>query len=141
MKRLLHLFYLWLPPVFWMALIFFLSSRSSLPDFEDFDFAMKKSAHFTVYAILFLLFFRAFYAAHPEERFSFFRGFLCPAGAAVLYAISDEIHQAFVPFRTPALRDVMIDTAGVVTMGLVLWKWQSFRTALMRWGGGRRRVG
>ena len=32
----------------------------------------------------------------------------------VLYAISDEIHQGFIPGRTPQITDVMIDTMGVV---------------------------
>ena len=37
----------------------------------------------------------------------------------VLYASSDEIHQAFVPGRGPMLTDVLIDTSGVVT-GIIL---------------------
>ena len=42
-------------------------------------------------------------------------------GAAVLaYAVVDEVTQAFVPRRTPALDDWVADLVGVV-MGLALW--------------------
>ena len=37
----------------------------------------------------------------------------------IIYASSDEIHQAFVPGRGPMLTDVLIDTSGVVT-GIIL---------------------
>ena len=37
------------------------------------------------------------------------------------YAASDEIHQAFVPNRGPAVRDVMIDTSGGIFAMLVYY--------------------
>ena len=36
---------------------------------------------------------------------------LCMGGA---YAITDEIHQIFIPDRGPSVGDVLIDTSGVV---------------------------
>ena len=42
-----------------------------------------------------------------------------------IYAISDEIHQSFIPGRTPMVGDVMIDMCGVLA-GIVIvsfiWK-------------------
>ena len=35
----------------------------------------------------------------------------------VLYAISDEVHQMFVPGRGPGIKDVLIDSAGA-TVGI-----------------------
>ena len=32
----------------------------------------------------------------------------------VLYAISDEVHQSFVPGRGPSVQDVLIDSLGVI---------------------------
>ena len=32
----------------------------------------------------------------------------------VLYAISDEVHQVFVPDRTPMIQDVFIDSFGTI---------------------------
>lgn len=37
----------------------------------------------------------------------------------ILYATSDEIHQAFIPGRGPLFTDVLIDTMGV-TLGILL---------------------
>jgi VanZ family protein len=36
-----------------------------------------------------------------------------------LYACSDEIHQLFVPGREGAIRDVIIDTCGGITLVLI----------------------
>ena len=37
----------------------------------------------------------------------------------IIYACSDEIHQSFVPERSPMITDVMIDTMGVM-LGILL---------------------
>ena len=36
-------------------------------------------------------------------------------GAAALYAVTDEVHQYFVPGRSCELRDVLVDTSGALT--------------------------
>jgi hypothetical protein len=131
-NKVAALLYYWFPPIALMVLIFYLSSRSTLPDFESFDLAMKKGAHLTVYAVLYFLLFRAFYASRPEQ------GPLSPgtafyaAAIAVLYAISDEVHQSFVPFREATVRDVLIDTAGIALMGLIMRAKPGLFTRLLR---------
>ena len=71
------------------------------------ELIIRKCAHMTEYAILFLLMERAM-------RLSDFRR---PALSAffwsVLYASGDELHQAFTPDRGPSPVDVMIDSAGM----------------------------
>jgi VanZ family protein len=119
-----------------MALIYYLSSQSTLPDFDEFDFGVKKLAHFTVYALLYLFLFRAFHLSRRKERLST-PALLVSAVIAVLYAISDEIHQSFVPLRTAAVRDVIIDTAGILFMAAVIKKWQSFSTLMIEKTGWR----
>ena len=42
-------------------------------------------------------------------------------GFAVLYGVSDEWHQSFVPGRSPDARDVLADAAGALVAVLVLW--------------------
>ena len=37
----------------------------------------------------------------------------------IIYASSDEIHQSFVPERSPMITDVMIDTMGVM-LGILI---------------------
>jgi VanZ family protein len=38
---------------------------------------------------------------------------------AFLYAISDELHQSFVPGRTPSIGDVLIDGCGIILAVLI----------------------
>lgn len=34
-------------------------------------------------------------------------------GISIIYALSDELHQIFVPFRYPSIQDILIDTIGI----------------------------
>jgi VanZ family protein len=77
---------------------------------------IRKSAHFTEYFILSLLILRGIRAGRPGARFAW-------AFAAVVlvacYASLDEFHQYFVPGRTAAVGDVLIDTSGGIAAQLV----------------------
>ena len=48
---------------------------------------------------------------------------------STLYAVSDEVHQAFVPGRTVSLLDLGLDTLGILAVLAVLWKgrWRGIR--------------
>jgi VanZ family protein len=46
-------------------------------------------------------------------------GFTAPFFTGVLYAVSDEIHQLFVPGRAGQIRDVLIDACGVF-VGIII---------------------
>lgn len=77
-------------------------------------FIIRKSAHFSLYALLGFL---VSMAAGRRKLFS-----LTSAGVLIfcfLYAFSDEIHQSFVPGRSCEFRDMMIDTSGALTGMLV----------------------
>lgn len=124
----------WIVVILWMSFIFYLSHQTSsesgelssgvtaliqslietvLPasiqlDFSNFHFYIRKTAHFVIYFILGILVINAL-------RASSVIGFKSTAFALVIcffYAISDEIHQTFVPGRSGEVRDVIIDTAG-----------------------------
>ena len=75
-------------------------------------FLVRKAAHFTEYFILSLL---LFFALKGKNR----RGYLT-GGIAVLYAITDEIHQSLIPGRSGNVRDVLIDTGGVLLALMLL---------------------
>ena len=48
---------------------------------------------------------------------------------AVLYSISDEIHQLFIPGRSGELRDVLIDSSGAAVGALVIFLiWKLLKT-------------
>jgi VanZ family protein len=95
-----------------MGVIFALSATPSLASpFEPvYDFILRKLAHLTVFAVLTVLLFRAFrlHVASPTYAW------LLAMGVAVLYACSDEWHQTVVPGREGTIRDVVIDSFGVV---------------------------
>jgi len=69
---------------------------------------VRKAAHFTEFAILgFLVLVTLKKLKIP--RFPLISGLIC-----ILYAVSDEFHQKFVPGRYPSFGDVMIDVSGAV---------------------------
>ncbi len=83
---------------------------------------IRKCAHLTEYALLGLLLWRA--ARKPvrkDPRPWSWRHAAIAIGIVFLYAATDEIHQIFVPTRTPLVSDVFIDTSGAVIGMLVLW--------------------
>ncbi|HEX4746982.1 MAG TPA: VanZ family protein [Gaiellaceae bacterium] len=101
---------LWLPVVAWAALIF---GFSSVPDLGTglggWDLLLRKLAHAAEYAVLGALLVRA----TGRSGLAFALG--------TLYAVSDEVHQHFVPGRVGAPFDVAIDAIGVAA-GIVLWQ-------------------
>jgi VanZ family protein len=78
-------------------------------------FLVRKSAHFTEYLILGGLLFCLVDTYRVGRR----RRFWYPWGIGTLYAASDEFHQMFSDGRSPQLRDVCIDSAGVLTGVLI----------------------
>lgn len=98
----------YLPLILWMALIFILSNQPKIVRFEDkvIDFITGKIAHIIEYALLYILWFRAINNELTGKSWKM------PLFFTVIYAISDEIHQTFVPTREGKLRDVVIDTVG-----------------------------
>ena len=124
----------WLLVFLWMTIIFSFSSRPAtdsneqsyqvgrlvcsiiIPSFnempeteklaylENINFAVRKTAHMIEYAILGIL---LAIAMNNKRK---------PVALAIgiLYACTDEFHQLFVAGRSGQIRDVMIDSAGVL---------------------------
>ena len=80
---------------------------------EDLQFIVRKSAHFTAYAILGFLSWFALYGIKNKRRYIFAVSFV------LFYACTDEFHQHFVEGRSCELRDVLIDTGGGIVGALV----------------------
>jgi VanZ family protein len=81
---------------------------------------IRKCAHFTEYFIFSLLVLRGFRAGEKGTRL---RWALLTVLIVVGYASLDEFHQSFVPGRTPAVTDVLIDTTGGATAQFAVWLW------------------
>lgn len=105
----------WLPVAAYMALIFYLSSLphpdENLPKFL-FERLGDKLLHLVEYAILSVLCYRAFRRA--AGSFAARRAVVFTIMTVSLYGATDEVHQAFVPFRTASWLDWAADIAGGV---------------------------
>ena len=107
---------LWLPVLAWMGLIFYLSSQPDfpLPDTGWFDLVISSGAHAFVFGVLALLLARAL----GDRPYAWLAAF----GLAMLYALSDEFHQTFVPGRVADPWDLLFDALGAAA-GVGLWAW------------------
>jgi VanZ family protein len=128
----------WVPVIAWMLLIFAGStdvlsaehtSRFLVPFLRWLDpqitfatiaaihFTLRKIGHFTEYAILAVLMWRALrgtFTALSKGTITMATFFVTAA-----FAASDEFHQSFVPTRTASAHDVMIDCLGALTAVLL----------------------
>jgi len=102
-----HLVYHWLPLLIFAALIFYFSSRSTLPGFVSALPINDKILHLGEFFIFGLLIFRAFSTTKYEPIV-----YLVVILAAFLYGLFDEFHQLFVPGRVFSIFDLAADTLG-----------------------------
>jgi VanZ family protein len=135
----------WILVIGWMVLIFIFSSQVGEVSKENnkiviyvfnllgldlnsifgilSDFIVRKAAHFTEYFILYILLYRAISIKKNTD----IKSFIWAIVVVFLYACSDEIHQAFVPGRGPAFRDVLVDTCGGLTAFLITYICVTFK--------------
>jgi len=92
-----------LPAFFWMAIIFYFSGRQTTGIQGSYNerFIILKSFHLIEYAVLSILLFWGY----KNYKYTIF--------TAYLYAVTDEIHQRFVPGREGRIRDTFIDILGI----------------------------
>ena len=105
----------WLPALLLMAVIFYLSQRST-PPVATTDSSRAVVAHLVLFAGLALALYwplsgRGQVVAWLPAVLSF--------ALAVLYGVTDELHQAFVPERVASVVDLGIDAAGAL-IGVVV---------------------
>jgi VanZ family protein len=112
----LKLIVLWGPVLLVMALIFTASAQSDLP--APPGGISDKSEHALAYGALGAALVRAL-AGGRSSAMSLPRVLLA-AFLAALYGASDELHQRFVPNRTPDLLDLVADACGALAGALLL---------------------
>jgi VanZ family protein len=107
---------LWLPPFVLMGVIFALSAQPSLDSgLGVIDQVGRKLIHFTEYALLCFLWWRALKGVTNGRK-----AVLLAFVLASAYAITDEVHQTFVDGRHGAPVDWLIDSAGAAAAALRL---------------------
>ncbi len=123
----------WSLVIIWMIIIFFLSHQPAansnglstgitekivemlekiVPkiefEMENFNHIVRKSAHFFAYLLLGILVINGLRSSGLRG----YKGMWLALFISVLYAISDETHQLFVPGRSGQIKDVLIDSSG-----------------------------
>ena len=71
---------------------------------------IRKSAHAVIYFMLGILLTFSFADMNIKGFQPYIKAFL----TGVTYAVSDELHQVFIPGRGPSFKDVMLDSAGII---------------------------
>ena len=140
-KRRRYLLISWAAVLFWAGIIFWFSSQPAresahlsvgltkviasalgglIPagamDLGVADHLLRKTAHFLIYLVLGSLMLNGVRAKGISGR----KGFFIALGFCVLYALSDEFHQLFVPGRGAQLSDVLLDSLGAL-VGILLY--------------------
>lgn len=125
LKNMLQLLFRWVPVLLWAGLIYGLSSISDFasPFLSVADIVLRKFAHAFEFGVFTLLLIRAFHRSRPS--------FLAlSAIIAILYAISDELHQGTVAGRVATVHDVAVDTLGAAIVALTYAKMQQAKNKL-----------
>lgn len=133
----------WVPALAWMGVIFSLSAqpapesaslstglsdvlldavRNISPglktDPEAFNEALRTAAHFGIYHILGALLLPAVWLRwRKDAKWTI----LASLAIGAIYAVSDELHQLFVPGRGAQLTDVLVDASGALTGALLAY--------------------
>lgn len=139
------------PLLLWMVLIWFASTRqfSALntsqflrplilwifPNLSEsrvaaIHFVIRKTGHFTEYAVMGLLAARAYSTSAKEflEQHWWLVSFI----TLLAYALLDELHQSFVPERTASIYDSAIDVIGGITALFVFSLWRRRSTGVTK---------
>jgi VanZ family protein len=141
----------WLPVAVWASFIFLFSSGNfsssntsqvldpllhwilpgiSAHQMDLIHFFIRKFAHWAQYFILAALTLRALQSKAIAAWES--RHLIGTIVIVLIVASADELHQSFVPSRTAALGDVMIDLFGGTCGALWMYLWQGKKAARQR---------
>ncbi len=118
--------------IIWMIIIFIMSSFNgndssmqsnfivniisnifNIKNIELLSLIVRKLAHFSEYFILGILICRYINDINKLPSLTLLIG--------SIYALSDEIHQIYVPGRSFAIRDILIDTLGII-LSIIIYK-------------------
>jgi VanZ family protein len=113
MKKFLSIVPRWFPALLIILIIFSFSSqpKNNLPNFLDWDYFIKKASHMIGYGLLALSYFH--FLKYNKKQY--WLAWLM----AIIFSMTDEFHQSFVPGRGASVFDVLVfDNLGAV---VALW--------------------
>ena len=94
----------------------FISHIFNINNLELLSFMVRKIAHFSEYLILGILI------------YNYCLKFNLSTLICLLYAISDEVHQIFIPGRSCQIRDIIIDLLGALCGILIIYLYNKRKT-------------
>ena len=107
----------WLPATIWMVFIFVMSSQEQFPKTPGISTsALAVVAHLVLYGLLAFFFTIAIERDGRATRSTQ----LTAIALAVLYGLSDEFHQSFVPGRNSSALDLAVNSIGA-TIAVITW--------------------
>jgi VanZ family protein len=110
----------WLAAGLYALAIFLLAGQSYPLGIKHMPFLVDKVIHVLVYGAFSVVLFAALRHSRPRTPSLVLAS--VAAVIAVLYGLSDEYHQSFIPFRRTDAYDLAANAVGaVVAQGLVLW--------------------
>jgi hypothetical protein len=118
MKKLLPIVHRWFPAIFLMTFIFLLSSLPGWGEPREFSFrnylSVRKVGHVVVFGFLALSYLRILEGRKNRYVLAWI--------LTLLYAVTDEFHQSFVPNRNGSAIDVLVfDNIGAAAA--LFWHW------------------
>jgi VanZ family protein len=113
----------WISVAIWMGVIFAFSSQAHSSEvtkqyFGEANILIRKIGHVSEYLVLYSL---VRWAAAPSTMASAIKKFWLPFIWSVAYAGTDEFHQSFVPGRSAAFSDVLVDAGGAALAAILFW--------------------
>lgn len=110
----------WAAAITYALLIFFLSSLSGSQTDRFYLFKNSdKVIHIVVYSVLCLLLNRAFFFTFKNSVKRYVP--IIAIFISIVYAITDEFHQSFVPGRYASMDDIFADGIGAVISQIILY--------------------
>ena len=108
-KRYKNFLYYWFPVIIYCFLIYLQSSYPSPDSLPNLPY-LDKLIHLAAYALLGILFFRAYMAQSFKDNIKLVM--ILSIVSSSLYGVSDETHQYYVVSRSAELMDVLADIIG-----------------------------
>lgn len=113
---------LWLPALIWMIVIFSFSSQPHLvtSSIDWQDFIIRKAAHVSEYFVLTWLY---LLPLRRSRNLNTHAALIIAVILALIYAASDEFHQTLILGREGRVRDVGIDSLGILLTAFFFRNW------------------
>lgn len=93
--------------------------KITLEIIQKYQLPIRKLAHFCIYMLLGFSLANAYRVTLSKF---IYLPYIVAFPSAIIYAISDEIHQNFSAGRAPSIKDVLIDSCGALT-GILVYFW------------------